>query len=530
MPPTPFQPSHSTPFKSTLSSSVQPAHLHTPYTGATASSSAAGTDAPLKLSELDARDWSYHAEGGLNLLLRYTPFNGTAKGKGPGGRWQGKALRLVKVPRASSAPDSQPNGNMSGTSGNDEEKEEEEGEQFRREVVLPLLCGDGALLPHSTPIKVEDARDRAVLETLAARIEIHRPRERRQKDGINTEAHKVWMIDDLCSTSIAEEQVLTVEIKPKWGYLPSSSSLSSISSPNVELKTRHSRFRMHKVARHPDPSSLAHAEFEGHYDPLDLYSCQTDRMQKALDALAADWQQSGGTTNNLRLFWNGEVVKPTQTAELDEIKAYLSAGTSSASSSDDLATLLASHLISPLAAPRLQSTSDRAESVLSRLSHLQSALDPRDIEGLAADWQRLVSAPLGTVPADATPEQAQLLLPPTVVEVAAAIGDPSQPVDAAAPPPSAPTTIAELRRATLRFLVASTFKDCSIMLRIVQPRGVDTADVDAGPASREVEIKLIDLDMKPIGKLAKFLQTDEEVIEKFRAWWATIGEGHSRES
>ena len=46
------------------------------------------------------------------------------------------------------------------------------------------------------------------------------------------------------------------------------------------------------------------------YDPLDLYSEEEARMEKALDGLLHDWEESGGKANNLRVFANGKAVVP----------------------------------------------------------------------------------------------------------------------------------------------------------------------------------------------------------------------------
>lgn len=46
------------------------------------------------------------------------------------------------------------------------------------------------------------------------------------------------------------------------------------------------------------------------YDPLDLYSGDEARMEKALDGLLHDWAKSGGKANNLRVFMDGKAVAP----------------------------------------------------------------------------------------------------------------------------------------------------------------------------------------------------------------------------
>ncbi|KAN0065289.1 hypothetical protein ACQY0O_001124 [Thecaphora frezii] len=457
MPPTRFAPSHATPFKSTLSSSTQSRQHHQPP----ALSREHARPTMLKLSDLDPTQWSYLAEGGLNLLLRYTPHPASKPASAAPSPWQGKALRLRKSPRASSdASSSRGAESQRGTAAREDEVDEEA--VFRDGVILPLLDDNASLLPQTSVVRIDDEKDRRTLETLAARVEIHRPRERRSSDGIDLGAARAWLVDDLCaapSSAGSSAEVLTVEIKPKWGYLPDADALASVSSPNADLKTRFSRYRMHRIARSPDPSNITAEAWEACYDPLDLYSGEADRMRRAIAALWRDWNESAATTNNLRLFWKGNVVTPDQTEVLEEMAAFLARLPTRVDDGEagDLPSRLASHLVAALSTPRLRThtTGDDdkgdQESVLSRLAYLQSRLDRRDIEGLASDWQRLTSHPLGHVP----PELAWLVAPATAVELADAVS----PLDD--DDKRCPETLEQLRRQTMRFLVASTWKDFS---------------------------------------------------------------------
>lgn len=60
------------------------------------------------------------------------------------------------------------------------------------------------------------------------------------------------------------------------------------------------------------------------------------------------------------------------------------------------------------------------------------------------------------------------------------------------------------REHLLAFILSTTFKDCSLIFRL--PIGTD-------PGS--IEVKAIDLDLKPVGKLAKWAALDKEILDHF---------------
>lgn len=51
------------------------------------------------------------------------------------------------------------------------------------------------------------------------------------------------------------------------------------------------------------------------YCPLDLYSGVTSCVEKAIEALWDGWVDSAGSANNLRLFVQGEMIKPDHVRE-----------------------------------------------------------------------------------------------------------------------------------------------------------------------------------------------------------------------
>ena len=59
---------------------------------------------------------------------------------------------------------------------------------------------------------------------------------------------------------------------------------------------------------------------------MDLFSGDPTRIQTAVQNLWDDWVGSEGSTNNLRLFVNGQVVKPVDVSRYFFPQIYLTNG------------------------------------------------------------------------------------------------------------------------------------------------------------------------------------------------------------
>lgn len=512
MPPTPFQPSHQTPFKSTISTSQQARVHHTPFEGTT----------QLSVQDLvDPSDWRYHAEGGKNVLFSFSP-RSTSPGEGESPFATPACTYALRIPK--SLPSTNPFESP--------DDDEEEAELFTQQVITPLL-GPSAILPKTIKIAVRTARDRSIIDTLAGSIEMQRPAARRaQPARIRAEALTyIYAVQDvtapiLCSSaSTSAAGVLSVEIKPKWGFLPRTDSLPP-SSPNIELKAKYSRYRMHRVAKAKEPGesmtkepgeSMTKEKFDALYDPLDLYSQDEGRKKKAIKALWDDWKQTGGKTNNFRLFWNGQLVHPDDQNSLKRIASFLGTG----SGEEELLGALTMHLFAELSkswipsgdgahlwkTPLPPSNGGGGDNVLSRLAHLQASLDPLDAEGLAHLWlQRTQSHTLGqhTDRAADLPPALTSFLPSSQLYPILETFLSANKVD---------TADVKLEDAVQAFLVSASFKDCSLLIRFFRQHGGEAV---VG------ETKLVDLDRKPFAKLASMQKTDSEVCAAFLAWLETL--------
>lgn len=487
MPPIPFAPSHTSPFKSTLSSSQQERRNHF----------LAPESSQLSIRDLESAQWNYHCEGGKNVLLSLQPQATPSKFVLDG---RPLALRIGKT--ASGAWD-----------------KTDELDEFTQEIIVPLL-GNQQLLPIAIRLALRDSRDRSIIETLAASIELHRPHFRRVASArINADAlSHVHVIEDVTAPSIIDHgNTLCVEIKPKWGYLPRTDSLP-FSSPNIHIKSNYSRYRMHRVAKAMDAGHVMTAEqFDELYDPLDLYSAEERRMTKAITALYKDWRTSQGATNNLRLFWNGKIVAPDDGDLIAEIERHLiSDSRTETSSEDNLLEGLVAMLIRELSKPQVPPlhTAQPLLTVLDRLAYLQSQLDPLDVEGLAKAWLEVAkSETLGDLAPDQSqldPESTSLLTsPPTVDDLKHCLTDILGPGPVSCPPR---TPAQSLSKHIHRFLLSSSFKDCSLLIRC------DKSEEGVLMSST----KVIDLDLKPISKLPSFQITDTFVCSRFARWKSTL--------
>lgn len=536
MPPIPFHPTHQTPFKSTVSTSQQSRVHHTPF------EAPAEASTQISISDIDPFQWKYHAEGGKNLLLSFNPSEPVQTGGSPFST--PNCTYALRIPKSlpSDSQDQEP------------QEQEDEAERFTQSIIVPLL-GSASVLPKCIKIPIVTARDRDVIETLAARIEMQRPASRRAHPArIRPEwLSCIYAVQDVTVPTAASPSVLCVEIKPKWGFLPRIQSLPP-ASPNVDIKTKYSRYRMHRVLKHPHPQALTRQQFESLYDPLDLYSAEDQRREKAIRALWTDWCESDAHTNNFRLFWNGTRVHPHDRPTLNAIARFLGADGQTADDNheeDALLQALIQHLTVELSKPSLPSirtlnqaagTGDREDedagvSVLSRLSQLQSSLDPLDVEGLAHLWlHHTQSHILGKLPPtlpntqfQPTPEPSPPTSTPEVAELSVVLERFLLNTTGAS------DVDVELQDAVQAFLVSASFKDCSLLIRFSpSPSSPSDSHSQAETGSKIVvgnqrlqsETKLVDLDRKAMAKLEAMQQTDNEVCAAFLAWLSSLDEAH----
>ncbi|KAJ2852542.1 hypothetical protein IWW36_000171 [Coemansia brasiliensis] len=264
---------------------------------------------------LDASEWSYSGEGNMKIVFSYT---------GNDFKLAGWLLRLDKANNHSSSS---------------EQHKRYENSIFSTHVI-GSLTGPSYILPQKfvpvTPLFLTQLNQRC----LAVRP-----------------AHRVHVLIDLAQQigvlmpnmlKPGNESAVTVELKPKWGYLPTSSHICAAN----EVKRRVCRYCMHQYLKHQGKGS--------EFCPLDLFSTSQDRIVRALDCLAQSPQ------NNLRVFVDGIIVNTDDSLDTCKIPQW-----------DLLKHVLAQILLQ--------------EQFLIKLRQLQKSLDPLDIEGIYPIYQRAVA-------------------------------------------------------------------------------------------------------------------------------------------
>ncbi|KAI0333575.1 hypothetical protein GY45DRAFT_1368302 [Cubamyces sp. BRFM 1775] len=465
------------------------------------------SDAP-RIEHTSPRDWKYISEGGSTIVFSYT---------GPAHpQFDGTALRLRKRPVSAAAPhgydtqrniEKQADGSASAVEEEPVDEPDDPTIVFQRTVIEQLV--PRAHLPRLDAVHVA----RAWLAELAALTEPLRPPERRVADAIDTDRRKAVLATDLVGG-----EGWAVEIKPKWGFLPAPTHLSPTTGP---IKTRTCRFCMHAHLRRTALPNLKGASGDGDgedghgYCPLDLFADDPVRVRRALHALWGAWVASGGTVNNLRVFVKGKMVRPTtDPASLAPLAEQLFPGSQEepTPAPDALRDAFTSAVL-----PLLLHT-----PVLHTLSRLQRTLDGLDVEGLAALWAHLRGAdvPLGHGEPD-----------PDVGEWAGFVdaylarqraGDERLGVQEGS---ELEKSEAELRYRILAYLLSASFKDCSLILRLPpspSPSLSHPAQHSSAPNDEDEErapagtVTVIDLDVKSVGRLAKWAALDAEIVGAYR--------------
>ncbi|KAH6764991.1 Inositol-pentakisphosphate 2-kinase family protein [Perilla frutescens var. hirtella] len=244
------------------------------------------------LQAKDAEEWIYRGEGAVNLVLAYC-------GNSP--HFVGKVLRIQKVPN--DRPKCE-NGhsvlvNHEGLlwgkfEGIVSAPTKEIAEQlYVQRVMCPLLGSEHV----DAGIHVLVSRE--FLEAVDNKVLCQRPPWRVDAARVNPLCDSVLLITDHSvfphvSGSLKEDFCVSVEIKPKGGFLPTSEFIADENA----VKKRITRFKMHQALKlHQGKISQI-----SKYDPLDLFSGSKDRIQRAIKTLFLTPQ------NNFRVFLNGSLI------------------------------------------------------------------------------------------------------------------------------------------------------------------------------------------------------------------------------
>ncbi|XVE94663.1 hypothetical protein REPUB_Repub02eG0028100 [Reevesia pubescens] len=423
------------------------------------------------LEQKDAIDWVYRGEGAANLVLAYT-------GSSPA--FIGKVMRIQKSQRKG----------KSGVTGNGalttyEQLLWRENEEItaspNREIVQQLYVKH-VMSPLLGPKHVDAGMrvfvTKEFLKAVEKNVTCQRPVWRVDSSQVDSNRDSALIISD---HSIFPNGTLkgsiTVEIKPKCGFLP----ISRFIAEENAVKRTVTRFRMHQALKLHNQEISEYSE----YNPLDLFSGSRDRICKAIKALYATPQ------NNFRVFLNGSLVF-----------GGLGGGTDSTTVLVDEAfedvlkdVIQAENGLRTTSFIQLVAETVYTSGVLDRLLEVQK-LDTYDIEGAIHAYYNIISQPC-MVCRELSKDKLSNLY--TSLH---------------------PVSLHESLKIVKNYLIAATVKDCSLMISFRPREGGDLLSgsshdtIYLGSTNQVFEYKVyfIDLDLKPLKKMEDYYKLDKKIV------------------
>lgn len=366
---------------------------------------------------------------------------------------------------------------------------------YARDVMSPLLGSDvvdPGILVHVTG---------EFLENVAHNVEPSRPCSRINASRIDTRSGSALLISDhsiFWPLAGAEQgkgfrPSISVEIKPKCGFLPNSDFIVAENS----IKKMVPRFTMHQVLKLLE----GQVKVLSQYSPLDFFSENLARIKQAVGSLFETPQ------NNLRVFVGGSIIDTLtsdsnpDSANGQNLREALKRCMSCEDESDPV------EVVKELVAQSLYDT-----NVLRNLLAAQK-LDTLDIEGAIHAYRK-------------------------VTHSKAIDGNMSSKLDKSKNQSADfldGMSLSECRELVRNYLIAATAKDCSLMLTFQQvpDSGIENANkLISSSKTRNpfrLKINLLDLDLKPLRKMPYYYRIDQEIV---RAYVATTqcGTDHARDA
>ncbi|KAL9394991.1 hypothetical protein Peur_014276 [Populus x canadensis] len=429
----------------------------------------------VKLERKDAADWSYRGEGAANIVLAYT-------GSSPA--FIGKVTRIAKKERNGS-----PKCDSNQSVLTEEERllwrdvqelvaspTKEIAEQIYTQLVMSPLLGPKHV---DAGMRVPVARE--FLECVEKNVIKQRPPWRVDVSTFDMERDSVIIMSDhslFPGGVLGDGSCISVEIKPKCGFLPSSKFMAEGNS----VKRSTTRFRMHQILklREQEISELSE------YDPLDLFSGSKERIHKAIKDLYNTPQ------NNFRVFLNGSLIfggsgGGTEKTNAVVGKAFEDMLEGIIQAKDGLRTMSFIQLVGETV---------YCSRVLDELLEVQK-FDNFDIEGAIHAYYNIVSQPCAVC----------------------------QQLDEAGLPHRCSSLhsihMDESLKIVKDYLIAATAKDCSLMISF-RP----TEDGEFGSPYSHVylqstnqsfnyKVNFIDLDLRPLKKMEDYYELDKKILNSY---------------
>ncbi|KAK6784370.1 hypothetical protein RDI58_017825 [Solanum bulbocastanum] len=420
---------------------------------------------------MEASDWTYRGEGAVNLVLAY---NGTRSDL------VGKVLRIQKVPRN----ESESGHDYSGLNKQECLLWEEFNEivsaptreiaqhYFVQHVMCPLLGSrhvDGGTSIHVTPEFLEAVENNVLQQRPAWRVDATK---------VNPLCDSVMLMSDhsvfplgMCKEACS----ISVEIKPKCGFLPQSEFITE----DNDIKRSVTRFKMHQALKlNQEKISEVSA-----YDPLDLFSGSSDRVRMAINSLLKTPQ------NNFRVFLDGSLIfgglgggADTTSSEVGE------AFENSLKNVIQAQEGMRKHSFVELISKTLCSS-----GLLDRLLEVQK-LDTTDIEGAIHAYYNLISQPCmvcGQLDKDQSTKRYNSLHSISMEESLKIVRD---------------------------YLIAATAKDLSMIISF-RPREAGNVEspynivsLESTNQSFDYKASFIDLDLKPLERMEYYYKLDQQIV------------------
>ncbi|KZV16053.1 inositol-pentakisphosphate 2-kinase-like [Dorcoceras hygrometricum] len=426
------------------------------------------------LQAKDAVEWTYRAEGAVNLVLAYC---------GDSPNFMGKVLRIQKVSRNGS---NYGNGHSAltnheyvlwgGVTGIASAPTREIVEQlYVQQIMCPLLGSEHV----DAGIRINVSRE--FLEAVENRVLHSRPSWRVDDAKVNLLCDSVLLIADHSIFPFGmfkEDFCISVEIKPKCGFLPTSRFIAEENA----IKKRITRFQMHQVLR------LRQGKISqiSKYNPLDLYSGSKDGVQKAINSLFLTPQ------NNFRVFVNGELVFGGNLDGVDTSSHIADQEFDDALKHVIIAKdgMKANHFLELVAEAVFNS------GLLNRLLEVQK-LDVIDIEGAIHAYYDIISQPCVVCR-----EKGEEILTGKYSSLH------SLPMH-------------ERLKIVRDYLISATAKDLSMMISFGSKSNMDQGSshnvvyLHSTDQSFHYKASFIDLDVKPLKKMEYYYELDQQIVRNF---------------
>eukprot|EP01113_Clastostelium_recurvatum_P002645 TRINITY_DN11121_c0_g1_i1.p1 TRINITY_DN11121_c0_g1~~TRINITY_DN11121_c0_g1_i1.p1 ORF type:complete len:460 (+),score=83.72 TRINITY_DN11121_c0_g1_i1:194-1381(+) len=394
-----------------------------------------------------------------------------------------------------------------------------------RDLVGPRYVHPGVPI-HVTPSFLQEVQEMTLPLRPANRIDA----------SVDTSAPYAFLIPDLSlftpTTATTPPHTICMELKPKWGFKPIRDHPHI--STDTAVKSTTCRYCMHQYLKASDGAVKHISE----YCPLDLYSGDPDRVQRALQAMFMHPQ------NNLKIYIDGELSftgglggrQASNHASLDELDSKLAA-----------ILQVAPHSSPETLPPTVSGVIHAIHSILGQepvLHNLQTAqmMDVYDVGGIIHLFNRAVQERMFDGDDVTDLRFVALKGSPSVVPVASGHGEASL-QDKDKPPIAPPAHIhpslqnmprGEVLRTLQCFLSAATAKDCSVMIALrplaaSEVPGPSMTVVRSPVGLLEYRVGVVDLDSRPASLIPHYFKIDQDIVSAYKKYLGDQGPKQCKE-